>query len=360
MEELNEENCKYFSLLSTQYETLFMKNFMSLFVILIFLFACSDSSNLEDTIDPISSGFEWTVPENSITGSFNPFPLAIDPTFRTADEIDFIAEESLVAIISFKNEINVYPYQYINRFESVNDKLKGINFSLTYCPITQSALCWDRNFQNSMMVLRASGYLLHDNMVAHDAKSDTYWSQIGAECIKGKYAGETNKTYNVIETKWKIVKEYFSKSKVFTNSSIANKSENITKKISSEMKTKNKLFGIIEKSPNGLKKVYGYNYSMFEGKTKLYERRVASKKVVIIGNSDLHFITAHYNDSNAEFSTINGQFPTIMKDDNGNKWNIFGVAVSGPRKGDQLESPTNLVALLSAWQDFYSTFIFEE
>ena len=107
-------------------------------------------------MDPIPTGFDWTVPKNSITGSFNPFPLAIDPTFRTVSEIDFIAEESLVAMVSFKDKIRVYPYQYLNRFESVNDKMNGINYALTYCPITKSALCWDRNFRNTSLILRAS------------------------------------------------------------------------------------------------------------------------------------------------------------------------------------------------------------
>lgn len=333
---------------------------MTLFVIFTLLFACSDSNDLDPTIGPISSGYEWTVSENSITGSFNPFPLALDPTFRTADEIDFIAEESLVAMISFKNEIKIYPYQYLNRFESVNDNLNGINYSLTYCPITQSALCWDRDFKNNTMVLRASGYLLKDNMVAHDANSDTYWSQIGAECIKGKYAGETNKTYNFVETKWKFVKQYFPNALVFTNSSIANKSSIITKKTSSELKVEKNLFGIIEKSPNGSKRVYGYNYSMFEGKTKLYENRVNSRNVVIIGSSDLHYITSFFHDTNSEFIAVEDEYPIIMEDNKGNKWNIFGIAQSGPRKGDQLASPTNFVALISAWQDFYSSIIIEE
>lgn len=337
-----------------------MKYFILFFVLILILFSCSDSGELEPDLGPIAEEFQWTVPKKSIAGSFNPFALAIDPVLRTAGEIDFIDDESLVAIISFNENVKVYPYQYLGPFESVNDNLNGIDYALTYCPITKSALCWDRNYNNNIMVIRASGYLLNDNLIAHDANSDTFWSQIGAECIKGKYAGETNKTYNFIETKWKFAKENFPNSKVFTNSSIANKSENITKKKSSELKTENSLFGIIEKSPNGLKKVYGYNYSLFEGKTKLYERRISSRKAVIIGNSDLHFITTYFKGSNAEFSAIEDQFPIIMGDDEGNEWNIFGVAVSGPREGEQLESPTNFVALLSAWQDFYTNIVFEE
>ncbi len=48
-----------------------------------------------------------------------------------------------------------------------------------------------------------------------------------------------------------------------------------------------------------------------------------------------------------------------MKDDQNNKWNVFGVAVSGPRKGDQLNSKTSFKALWWAWQTFYDDFNFE-
>jgi len=334
---------------------------MYFFVIIPILYSCSDSNNeVSDNINQPVDGFEWTVPENTITGSFNPFPLAIDPTFRNASEIDFIAEESLVAMINFNEEIKVYPYQYLNRFESVNDKLSGRNYALTYCPITRSALCWDRDFKNNSMVLRASGYLLHDNLVAHDSNSDTYWSQIGAECIKGKYAGQTNKTYNFIETKWKYIKEYFPNALVFTNSSIANKSEITAKKNTDNVEIGDKVFGIIEKNPNGSTVIYGYTYNMFEEETKLYTKNILSKKTIIIGNSNLHYITSFIDDSNSEFTAIEDQYPIIMQDDKRNKWNIFGIAVSGNRQGNQLKSPTNFVALYWAWQAFYDTIIFEE
>lgn len=318
-----------------------MKNFVLFLFSLFIILGCSDSNDENTNIDTIQSEFKfnWTVPEGTVTGAFNPFPLAINPTLSKASEINFIAKESLVAMVSFKNEIRIYPYQYLNRFESVNDDLDGINYALTYCPITQSALCWDRDFKNDSFILRASGYLHQDNLVAYDSKSDTYWSQILAECIKGKYAGETNKTYNFIETKWKFAQEYFPNALVFTNSSIANKSGDIVKKSTINPEIGDAVFGIIERRPNGIKTIYTYSYDLFEGKTKLYEKNILSQKTLIIGNSNLHFITTYTNDSNSEFTAIDNEYPIIMKDDKGNMWNVFGIAVSGPRLGDQLNHP---------------------
>ncbi|MEO0341408.1 MAG: DUF3179 domain-containing (seleno)protein, partial [Bacteroidota bacterium] len=38
-----------------------------------------------------------------------------------------------------------------------------------------------------------------------------------------------------------------------------------------------------------------------------------------------------------EFETIDGRLPIIIKDSEGNEWDLFGKAVSGPRQGQQLQ-----------------------
>jgi len=343
----------------------------------IFILSCStneidtnDTTNISDNSDDSVDGgnqnnndggeFPWLLPENSINGSFNPFPLALNPNLKAAKDVDFISDNSLVAMISFKNEIRVYPYQYLNRFESVNDNMDGVNFSMTYCPLTKSGLCWDRNYRNEKFVLRASGYLYNDNLIAFDSNSDTYWSQMLATCVKGKYSGQNNKTYNFVETTWATVKSHFANARVFTNTSVGNNSESSKDAISDG----EGIYGIIDlefvPDLNKGNHVYFYRYDYFQNMTKLISTNISNKNIVVIGNKDLHFITSFINDQNASFSAVQNQFPMIMQDSKNNKWNVFGIAVEGPRKGQQLESLTAFVASWSAWQLFYKDYIFVE
>jgi len=67
-------------------------------------------------------------------------------------------------------------------------------------------------YKNDSFILRASGYLLHDNVILKNEKSDTYWSQMMGQCIKGSYAGEFSETLNFVEMTWKTVKENFPES----------------------------------------------------------------------------------------------------------------------------------------------------
>ena len=54
-----------------------------------------------------------------------------------------------------------------------------------------------------------------------------------------------------------------------------------------------------------------------------------------------------------EFSELLNSFPEIMADNKGNRYNIFGEAVSGPDKGEILGSPTSFIAYWFAWAAFY-------
>ena len=42
-----------------------------------------------------------------------------------------------------------------------------------------------------------------------------------------------------------------------------------------------------------------------------------------------------------------------MQDDEGNVWDIFGKAVSGPRAGEQLGMTSSYVAMWFAWAAFF-------
>lgn len=338
-----------------------MKQIVFYFLILL-IYSCSNESgnSVIDSTDT-GTGYQWVIPAGTVTGSFNLFPLAQNPTFSKVSDVNFLSDDALVAMISFNNEIRVYPYQYISTYESVNDIIDGKNISMTYCPITKSALCWNTNFKGEDFVIRASGYLLNDNVVLYDEQSDTYWSQMLTSSIKGKYAKQDNETFNFIETTWKTVKNYFKDALVFTNTSIDNTSSSTNKIAVKDFEVGESVYGILNKRAKTSSEIHIYKYNEFENEIKIYQTRVnVGGNVIVIGSNEHHFITSFIKDNNTIYTALQGSFPIVMEDDNGNQWDLFGMAVSGPNKGHQLESPVGFVALGWAWKAFYSDFVFNE
>ncbi len=328
-------------------------------ILIVTMYGCnSESNNSLSGSPPIE--YNWVIPKGNVTGNFNLFPLAVNPTFTKVSEVDFISDNALVAIISFKNEIRVYPYKYIKPYESINDIIDGNNIAMTYCPITKSALCWNTNFKLDTFTLRASGYLLNDNVVLYDKNSDTYWSQMLSASIKGKYAEQNNTNFNFIETKWVLVKNHFKDALVFTNNSISNSKKSNNKINSKKIEDNVSVYGILDKKVKSTTKVHIFKYEEFENKIKIFQSRIGIDNILIVGSKNLHFITSYINDQNTIFTPVQNNFPVVMKDSDQNQWNIFGIAISGPRKGQQLKSPTGFIALWWAWNGFYDDFTFNE
>ena len=76
-----------------------------------------------------------------------------------------------------------------------------------------------------------------------------------------------------------------------------------------------------------------------------------------VGSAEDEFAAAFELDplteSNLEFSAVQHSLPIILEDNEGNRWDIFGTAVSGPRMGDRLKSTTSYTGYWFGWADFF-------
>lgn len=330
------------------------------FYILLFITILSCSKSNEEIKNNISdAGFVWTVPLKDIIGTFNPFPLAVNPAMRSINNVEGLNDETTVAVVSFNEKINIYPLNFVQPFETVNDALENFDFTISYCPITESTINIDRNHDNQLLTFRASGILYKENLVMHDANSDSFWAQMLLKSIKGPFVNETVNIFPMIETSWKIAKTYFPDARVFTNKSIISSKSNILSKLAGDIDKGEKVFGYIDNLKSKNSRVFIYQYSQFNNGIQIYNSGVSNSKIVI-GSFDLKFITAFLNENNYTFESVQNEFPIVMKDNLGNKWNAFGVAVSGPNKGEKLKPAIGFVASWWAWEEFYNDFIFLE
>jgi hypothetical protein len=81
--------------------------------------------------------------------------------------------------------------------------------------------------------------------------------------------------------------------------------------------------------------------------------QVGNLSVVVVGNTALDFAVIYDRELEdgtiLTFSPIKGDGANIMRDDEGNVWDAFGVAVSGPRAGTQLRMTNSYTAFWFAW-----------
>ena len=84
---------------------------------------------------------------------------------------------------------------------------------------------------------------------------------------------------------------------------------------------------------------------------------VGGEPIVVAGNSAANIATIYSRELTdgtiLDFMPLDGQLPNIMEDSEGNVWNVFGEAVSGPRVGTVLDMTRSYTAMWFAWAVFH-------
>jgi hypothetical protein len=234
----------------------------------------------------------------------------------------------------------------------INNEYGTSKYALSHCPITGSTICFDRIIEGNTLTLKASGYLFNDNLMPIDIETGSIWSQMLIRGVRGTHDLKFPHTLNIVETDWRTVKTHFPKAKVY-NEFV----ENAEIGVDIETEPTNRDFyryGILSGINTII--VHTFNYDLFRGEgLQLKTTVITGKKVLVVGNEDLNFISSYFVDGKVNYF-VDSSNPFHFKDDLGNTYNAMGLVVDGPDKNLQLASPKAYTAAWAAWQDFFDNF----
>ncbi len=118
---------------------------------------------------------------------------AIDhPDSRSVDSLptDFLPPTSPLLIVTRREETRGYPIGILMRHEIVNDTLGDNPIAVTYCPLCNSGIAFDRRHGAKTLDFGTTGRLRLSNLVMYDRQTESWWQQGTGECIVGEFAGE--------------------------------------------------------------------------------------------------------------------------------------------------------------------------
>lgn len=167
-----------------------------------------------DGRDPATYGFDLSnlnVPRELLVGSGQPRdflqPLD-DPKTISGSEVAprnaaerqkyAVSTDRVVGVI-VGGETRAYPLQLLNVHEVVHDTLGGVPIAVTYSPLCDSAVVFDRRVGDRTLRFGISGLLLNNNLVMYDLPLDpsganptapSLWSQLAFRAIAGPAASE--------------------------------------------------------------------------------------------------------------------------------------------------------------------------
>ena len=133
---------------------------------------------------------------------------AVDrPSFipiREAD--DWLSDRDPVALMSLNGESKVYPLAIMIWHEIVNDEIGGRPVTVTFCPLCNTTIAFDREFRGRTLDFGTTGRLRHSDLVMYDRQTETWWQQATGEGLVGEWAGERLTSLPITVLSWKDVK----------------------------------------------------------------------------------------------------------------------------------------------------------
>jgi hypothetical protein len=169
-----------------------------------------DASPAEDVPsalgDPRDDRFPEPVvdPDELVSGGPPPdgIPSIDDPRFLRADEVGFLADSEPVLALEVGDEARAYPVQVLIWHEIVNDTIDGIPVAVTYCPLCNSAIAYDRRLGDRMLEFGTSGMLHNSALVMYDRQTESLWSHFTGEAMIGHLASETIDVFPMSTVSW--------------------------------------------------------------------------------------------------------------------------------------------------------------
>ena len=117
-------------------------------------------------------------------------PPIDDPVFQPASTASEWLEDRVPGVLAMLGEeARFYPLGILHRREIVNDVIGGIPVAVTYCPLCNTALTFDRRVEGQTLRFGVSGLLRNSDLVMWDDRTVSLWQQVTGEAVVGAAAG---------------------------------------------------------------------------------------------------------------------------------------------------------------------------
>jgi len=113
-------------------------------------------------------------------------PAILEPQFdSTAQAAEWLDDREPVLLVEHAGEVRAYPFQILMFHELANDQIGDLAVLVSYCPLCNSVIAFDRRLNGTTYTFSVSGMLRNSDMVMYDHQTDSLWQQLTGESIVG-------------------------------------------------------------------------------------------------------------------------------------------------------------------------------
>ena len=346
----------------------------SIFTVILMLLLVSCSSSDSDSNEGESSG--WLIPFDEVQDGGpgkDGIPSIDTPVFVDSSTEEWHAMPARVLVVGIIDNgvAKAYPHHILNWHEVVNDNTEGSHITLSYCPLTGSAISWQNSaVTGANKTFGVSGLLYNSNLILYDRATDSNWSQMQIRAVSGSQSGTdlTERLIQNVETTWEQWQAWYPDSLLLSAEQGFSRNYNnypygdylrssrllfeVDNSDDTRMHPKQRALGIITES-----EVKVYQISEFMDDIDVINDTVGGEAMVVIGSRmqgfGIAFSSQLSDGSTLEFTAVQDGTLFHLEDQNGEHWNLHGEGVSDGVQGQQLTMAKHYIAFWFSWAAFF-------
>ncbi|MBS3793148.1 DUF3179 domain-containing protein, partial [Candidatus Bipolaricaulota bacterium] len=263
-----------------------------------------------------------------------------------------------------------YPQIIMVRHEIVNEKINGDPLSITYCPLTGTAIGFRGKVAGETSEFGTSGKLLNSNLVMYDRATgtDSYWPQILGRSVQGPNLGDRLDTFPVIWTTWGRWKNKHPDTTVLTSDtgyirSYGNDPYGSYRKEGTYYQQGEPMFGVMDKSNVFPQKkvvvgIKAKDCALAVPKeefrsVELTQVELGGEPILIAYEESLDAVRAYSRNVARETREFVKQDGNLISQPDGTTWKMTGEPVDGPLSDHELQPVSFFNAMWFSWYSYY-------
>ena len=306
-------------------------------------------------------------------------PSIDDPKFiNVEDADDWIGALEPIIQVSINQEVKGYPIQILTWHEIVNDTVGGVPVVVTFCPLCNTAIAFERTVDSQVLDFGTTGRLRFSNLIMYDRQTETWWQQGTGEGIVGSLTGTQLEFVPAAMISWEEFKNANPDSLVLSRETGHLRSYGRNPYVGYDDINNPPFLYQGPATPGQLPPVARVLALEFDGEAAAYPYQILSDVNVVndrVGDQDVVIFWAPGTASALDTSAIeegrdvgsaiaydrniDGQLLTfeydgenIIDTQTGSTWDILGQAISGPLSGTQLSEVVSVNHLWFSWAAF--------
>ncbi len=296
----------------------------------------------------------------------NAIPPVETPVYENVKTADrWLADHDIVIGYVDGDEALAYPARIMNYHEIVNETVNDIPVLISFCPLCNSGIVYDRRLAGEVLEFGNTSALYNSDMVMYDKQTFSYWFQVGGDAIVGDLTGQRLEVLPTRFLRWDAWREAYPDSKILSRDTGFQRpyERDPFTQLSGYLNQGRFPFPVNDEARNPALPAGEQVISVvINDEAKAYPTADLAGTVINneVGNTPVAVIVDEAGTGivvnrqvGEQILTFNWNDDVLTDEETGSQWTLSGKAVSGPLAGEQLEL---IPGRFSFWFAFVAAF----